>query len=283
MRPLNNASLVLVSDPSTERDHLSVWLRSEGATVRMVDWPGVVEELAKGLPSALLLDQRAHDAEAETLVDSLRTQPAGRELAIIALASKRELASVRVDGVLEMPAHPAELVASVANLIEGRNAGRTTLTHEEMIESVLEARALISDLKGILQLLNATGPFRYTSVLRFEPDETLTSIWTFDRAQPELNAFPEGKPVRESYCGRVRDIDGPFAMQDAEHEPSVATHPARHSVLAYCGVPLQREDGSFYGTLCQFDVTPRYFQPVTVKRLVDAAQVLRKHWPVLKR
>jgi GAF domain-containing protein len=66
-------------------------------------------------------------------------------------------------------------------------------------------------------------------------------------------------------------------MQSSADEPSVATLPARNSVQSYCGVPLLREDGSFYGTLCQFDVVPRFFGDSTLTRLLGAAPVLQLH------
>ena len=34
-------------------------------------------------------------------------------------------------------------------------------------------------------------------------------------------------------------------------------HPARETILSYCGVPVMNELGVILGTLCHYDVVPR--------------------------
>jgi hypothetical protein len=282
LKTLSDVRVLWVGEPGSDHDHLSVWLGSEGAQVRLSDWSLVEEEAERSRPHVLLLDQRGHEARAGELLGHLRKLEWGRELPIVALTEGEQSTAEHANVTVVLPAHPNDVVAAIASLTEVPKPSPANLSHEELITSLLQTRASSSDLRGVLQLLNASGPFRFTGVLRFEPDETLTSLWTYDRENPELNAFPEHTPTSASYCSRVRDALAPFELPDAANDPSVATHPARHNVLAYCGVPLLRDDGSFFGTLCQFDLSPRFFPTLTVQRLRDAAAVLRAHWPTLR-
>jgi hypothetical protein len=275
--------LLLGAEPS-EADHLAVWLSSERAFVKRSSWSEALTDLQQLSLNAVVLDTRGDLPQARSALDALRRSEPGQRVPVIALVSReqadRGAFDARVTRELVAPLHPSALAQALLEL-KAMPADAASPSPDDALASLLEARARTSDIRSVVTLLNSTAPFRFTSVLRFEPSGELRSIWTYDRANPELNSFPEDATQSSSYCARVRDSGEPFQMPDAALEPSVASHPARHSVLSYCGVPLYRADGTFYGTLCSYDVVPRFFQERSVKRLIDASGLLQKHWPEL--
>ena len=63
--------------------------------------------------------------------------------------------------------------------------------------------------------------------------------------------------MHETYCSIVLNSAGGVQIVDASADARMTTHPARESVLSYCGVPIHTHDGLPWGTLCHFDVRPR--------------------------
>lgn len=66
-------------------------------------------------------------------------------------------------------------------------------------------------------------------------------------------------PWQDSLCARMTAGEAPHAAPDVRAEPRYRDAPLLSDVpvRAYIGVPLQRPDGSLYGTLCGFDPSPR--------------------------
>ncbi len=263
-------------------EQLVVWLASEGASVAVRAWPEQELVLPSLRPDVIVLDLHGMEVRVDALLDSLKRDPASAAIPLIALSRRSNMAApeltARFNKHLTVPCHPADLVVAIAGLVKSMPVPKAALpTHEEAFRALLETRVGREDVRGALALLNMSGPFRFTSILRFEDDDRLTSVWTFDRENPMRDDFPVAAVTSSSYCVRVRDSMQPFLMPDSALEPTVATHPARDSVQSYCGVPLLREDGSFFGTLCQFDVVPRYFGKSTLARLLGAAPVIQLH------
>jgi GAF domain-containing protein len=185
----------------------------------------------------------------------------------------------KINKRIVQPAHPVDLVNAVATLAElaqQRPAmpSEAELSQEELFAKMLRARAERRDIRGLLSLVNASGPFRFTSVLRFD-GEQLTSVWTYDRSFPDVDSFPVDKAISASYCARVRESLAPFELSDSAADPRVADHPARHQVMSYCGAPLWTREGTLYGTLCHFDESPRMYPARTMAKLEHAAGLLR--------
>ncbi len=109
-------------------------------------------------------------------------------------------------------------------------------------------------IRAALKFLNARSPHRFTSIYRFD-GSTLRNLYLYDRANPEFGLFPDA-PLGESYCSIVSETAATFATHDSLNDGRVEGHPKRELVLSYCGVPLVREDGTLFGTLCHFDFVP---------------------------
>jgi len=120
---------------------------------------------------------------------------------------------------------------------------------------VLDSVSVVLDTAGVhaaLAVLNARVPHRFTGVYRVDAP-SLRSIRLFDRENPRLEVGSD-VPLRETYCSLVAVGEAPFATDDARDDARLVAHPARTTVIAYCGVPL-----GDIGTLCHFDLRP---QPV---------------------
>ena len=126
-------------------------------------------------------------------------------------------------------------------------------------------------LHEALGYLNGRTRHRFTGVYHFDPP-LLRSICLFDRENPALTVGGD-TPMDESYCSLVGRDRAPFATADAGGDARLRSHPARTSVLAYCGAPLLTGDGACIGTLCHFDVRPRLV-PVAELRLLERLAAL---------
>lgn len=114
---------------------------------------------------------------------------------------------------------------------------------------------LAMGLPAALAYLNGRTRHRYTGVYRFDPP-MLRNVALFDRENPRLQMGCD-VPMEETYCSIVGVRRASFATGDAEHDEELVLHPARLSVMSYCGVPLFGGDGRCIGTLCHFDERPR--------------------------
>lgn len=289
MKALENVTVLLVGPESTERELLAVWLSSEGASLHCSTWATAPQDVVRIAPAVVVADLREELTLGEPLLLQLRAA-AGRRPPVVALvqggAPVAPFASAGdYNKYIKLPAHPADVVSAIASLVSSAPVARTAVpetageAHEGTLAALLKQRAERSDMRGLLALLNATGPFRFTSILRFDADDRLTSVWTFDRENRESDSFPIDATVASSYCSTVRETEAPFAFPDAGLEPSVASHPKRHALLSYCGVPLRDADAALYGSLCHYDFAPRFFADRTVDKLASAAAILRDYAP----
>ena len=127
-------------------------------------------------------------------------------------------------------------------------------------------------LASALGYLNARTRHRYTGVYRFD-HPMLRCVALFDRENPTLQTGCD-VPMEETYCSLVGARSAPFATPDAEHDDELVAHPARLSVLAYCGVPLIGGAGDCIGTLCHFDDRPRLVPHGEIPLLNAAARAV---------
>jgi CheY-like chemotaxis protein len=130
------------------------------------------------------------------------------------------------------------------------------------------------DIRELLALLSQASPCRFTSLLRFAADDTLSSVWTHDRDNPEVDPFPLGLPIHASYCVLIRETGKACAIEDARTDPRTTVHPKRAELATYIGVPLRRADGQLFGTLCSYDSEPLRLAPSVLDALEKATQQL---------
>ncbi len=133
-------------------------------------------------------------------------------------------------------------------------------THEiahDPHQVALNVRAILGDggLHSTLQYLNGRTRHRFTGVYRFDAP-TLRSVALFDRENPDLLIGGDA-PMRETYCAIVGETERAFVTSDTMTDERVVDHPARASVMSYCGVLLRDSDGHAFGSMCHFDLRPR--------------------------
>ncbi|CAN5918010.1 hypothetical protein BH11GEM1_BH11GEM1_09630 [soil metagenome] len=129
---------------------------------------------------------------------------------------------------------------------------------------------------GALRFLNVRTRFRYTGLYHVEPP-ILRNVQLFDRENPLLNVSGDVKPLHETYCGVVWNTNTMFRVTDALEDAHLAAHPARESVLSYCGVPVRSASGLPWGSLCHFDVRPRLLS-VQESRILELVAPLFARW-----
>lgn len=141
------------------------------------------------------------------------------------------------------------------------------------VASVLPS--LEDSLRSTLAVANARTSYRYTALFRFDDDDALTSLWTFDREHPGVDGFPLNMRVEDSYCRFVRGSGQPVVVTDSANDPRVVGHPKREVLRSYCGVPVRSAAGTIVGSLCHFDPEPRPVTPRMVTQLEELATTMR--------
>jgi GAF domain-containing protein len=144
-----------------------------------------------------------------------------------------------------------------------------------MPERVIEQCERLLETAGVHALLahlNARTGHRYTGVYLFDPP-ILRNASLYDRENPGIVRGGD-TPMAETYCSIVGEHADAFATADPAHDPRLCAHPARNSVLAYCGVPLRDRAGECFGTLCHFDLRPRLVPTQEIPVLHAVARIL---------
>jgi CheY-like chemotaxis protein len=210
-------------------------LEVEGASVRASpDAESLFASINGFCPDVLVIDMPFEGKDFREFVSARL----GRQPALIAMTTDRKL-SLRDPGlggfqkVLLKPFDAADLVLAISNGL-GTGAIRASLAR-----------------------INARANYRFTSLLRFDAKDQLTSVWTYDREDPERESFSLDMTVMDSYCRYVRQTRAPFVVEDSWSDERVQDLPKREPLRAYCGVPLKDARGTVIGSLCHYDVEPR--------------------------
>lgn len=280
MTPLAGATVLVVDADADTRELLDVFLTQQGATVRVAaDAAEARASLAAGAVHVVLMDPALPDGDGFALRASFRASPATRDLPVVALTGRAD-AKARTRALeagfekfISKPFDVFALPAALTSVLEA-----PAPPPDETDEQRLARLVADHNVRAILAELNADTPYRYTSVLRFD-DGRLESVWTFDRQNGRVDAFPAETRVSESYCRYVADDGAPFATADALADARTVGHAKRATLRAYCGVPLFAPDGSVYGTVCHYDHEPRPVHPETMARLERLSGLLSPFLP----
>ncbi len=130
------------------------------------------------------------------------------------------------------------------------------LVNDQTADNLAELTRIL-DAEGLhaaLTFLNGRTPHRFTGIYRFDGD-ILRNVHLVDVYTPEVRRGDDAA-MDATYCSLVKAEDAPFATPDARTDERLQTHPARDSVISYCGVLLRDAAGVPYGTLCHFDLQP---------------------------
>ncbi len=262
MHTLAGRTVLLVEDDQDSRELLADGLRHKGAVVESTETAEqALAVLAHRRPDVLISDLDLPGIDGVQLLYQVRLRPELRDLPAIALtghAGESHRTAAFVAGFskhLLKPVKVGELATAILAV-----AGRPALVTAEPPGDVREA----------LERLGQVSPCRFTALLQFSEDDTLQSVWTFDRENPQADPFPLALPIRSSYCVLVRAQGETCVVEDAPNDPRTVGHTKRTELATYMGVPVFRPDGKMIGTVCSFDARPISFD-ATVRVAVERA------------
>ncbi len=267
-RALKGISVLVVDDDPDTLELMALGLAAVGATVQAAaSAEAALARLETWRPDVILSDLKLPGADGFEFLALLRANPRLRDIPAAALSGA--LATTKLpegktfEKYLAKPSKLPEIVIALVTLATQHRASAPTDSTE--LPS--------AQLHAALAQLNTASECRYTSLLRFDDDNTtLRSIWTYDRERPRTDAFPIGLPVHASYCVLVREARAMCVIEDASTDPRVATHSKRAELARYLGAPLFRADGSMFGTLCCYDSEPRSVPQATRDALLAAVR-----------
>lgn len=109
----------------------------------------------------------------------------------------------------------------------------------------------------ILETVSLATAMRFAAVVRVTENR-----WIACQAVDDMNTGlgpGDELDLDKTLCQKVRALDRELVVPDVRADPEYRDHPApaRHDFRSYVAVPVRREDGSFFGTLCAFDGEPR--------------------------
>ncbi|MBA3452355.1 MAG: response regulator [Deltaproteobacteria bacterium] len=247
MHALDGCRILLVEDDPDTLFLLGEGLRGHGAEVLTADsGEHAMAELGVWHPSILMTDLSLPGMDGTTLLSRLRERSELAKLPGIALTGHGDQAHRDASGRAGFAKH----------LLKPTRLTDLIVAIQAVEQSARDQPGAPRELPAILAEVNHASPCRFTSLLRFNADETLTSVWTYDRENPGVDPFPLELPIHASYCVLVRATGTTCSIENARTDPRTASHPKRDEQSTYIGVPVFRPDGQLYGTVCSYDPRP---------------------------
>lgn len=276
---LSDLRILLVDAEEDSLEVLSTFLEGEGAeVVRARSVSEALQAVAQQVPDVVVSELEFADSSGNSLLMALRKLPGSGQLPAVALTAHTGL-SARAQALaagfhkyLVKPVSLDDVAAAVSSLGRGQPPLETQagpLSHG-VLRQLLAAR----DYRALLAALNGSTEHRYSSIFRFD-ESRLSSVWTYDRANPASDGFPIEVPLADSYCMYLYQSVEPLVIEDSLADSRVLRHRRRHEVRAFCGVPLFSGDGALFGALCHFDHDPRPVTEPMVDLLASVAHMFR--------
>lgn len=130
----------------------------------------------------------------------------------------------------------------------------------------------IDGLRQALATLLRRTDYRFIGIWRFQDGKASATVH-YDRENPDQLTVEE-VPDTATYCCFVRETGAPFKTPNALVDERIGAHPARATVLSYCGVPVMDRNGAILGTLCHYDVVPRDADQIDIALMLSVASYL---------
>lgn len=142
--------------------------------------------------------------------------------------------------------------------VGGCGVGVVVLTSEADVLSD-EARAVqaLESVPHILDIVSRTTGMGFSAVARVTEDRWITCA-SRDRLRFGLGPGDE-LDVLTTICNEVRACRQLVVIDDVEADEQWRNHPTprKYGFRSYVSVPINRRDGTFFGTLCAIDPAPR--------------------------
>lgn len=276
---LSDLQLLLVDGDQDSLEVLAAFLVSEGARVeKALTGADATRAAERQRPAVLISELELPDVSGNSLLLKLRALPGCADLPAVALTAHTGL-SVRAQALsagfhkyLVKPVLLEDVAAAVSSVGHGRAPFESWAgpLSRDVIRQLLVKR----DYRTLLAALNGFTDYRFSSVFRFD-EARLSSVWTYDRANPQSDGFPVEVPLADSYCMYLYQSVAPLVIEDSLADSRLLRHRRRQEVRAFCGVPLFSGDGALFGALCHFDHEPRVIAEPVLDLLATAAHLFR--------
>jgi PAS domain S-box-containing protein len=282
---LAGVTALVVDNEQDARELIAVVLRARGAEVTTAASAAeALELLAETAPKVLLSDIGMPDVDGYELLRRVRAMHGARGASLPAIAltaysreqDRRLALEAGFQTHVSKPVEPAELVRVVASLVsfvDDQGSPQERVAALDKADTFLKFGKIL-DMQGVheaLRFLNSRTPHRFTALYRFDPP-TLRNVAIFDSYAPDVKKGDD-TPMAETYCAIVGELQNSFTTADTRRDDRLRTHPARNTVISYCGVLLRDAAGRPYGTLCHFDLVPCEV-PIREMPLMEAAAPL---------
>jgi GAF domain-containing protein len=131
----------------------------------------------------------------------------------------------------------------------------------------LEAIAAIPAVPMLLEAVTRATGMRFAAIARVT-DDRWTACAVYDLIDFGLKAGQD-LVLESTICNEIRQHRTTVAFDQASTHPVFAGHPtpAQYGFESYISVPINRPDGSFFGTLCALDPDPAMLDDATVASL----------------
>ena len=150
----------------------------------------------------------------------------------------------------------------------------TTSVSAQAAFSAFDERLLADGLRPALAYLLSLTDFRFIALFR-NHGEQATAVVFYDRENPQTVHIDE-VPACSTYCHLANQARAVFSTSNALQDPRLESHPTRHTVLAYWGLPVITPEGEILGTLCHYDVVPRDTSQVNLELMVAVASAIEQ-------
>lgn len=276
---LSDLRILLVDAEEDSLEVLATFLEGEGAeVVRARSASEALGAAGARLPDVVVSELEFADSSGNSLLVALRRLTGAGQLPAIALTAHTGL-SARAQALaagfhkyLLKPVSLEDVAAAVSSL--GRGEPPIDTEAGPLSHGVLRQLLAARDYRALLAALNTSTEHRFSSVFRFE-ETRLSSVWTYDRANPASDGFPIEVPLADSYCMYLYQSVEPLVIEDSLADSRVLRHRRRHEIRAFCGVPLFSGDGALFGALCHFDHEPRPVTEPVLDLLAGVAHMFR--------
>jgi CheY-like chemotaxis protein len=246
--------LLVADDDADNAELLAFIVRGAGAETRISTCGAdALSLLAAGWsPDALLLDISLPDMDGYDLLREIRRVPALGRVPAVAISGHvgSDDKDRAVDAGFAVHVSKPYDGEAVVHLVAKLTASQPEAPGADDVRSAVAG----GGIHAALAFLNKGTSYRFTGVYCFE-GKTLRNVSLFDRANPSA-LVGDDAPMHETYCSLVMRERTPFVSADTTVDARLASHPARLSVKAYCGVLLRNADSTPFGSLCHFDVVP---------------------------
>lgn len=137
----------------------------------------------------------------------------------------------------------------------------------------IESALLKGGLPEALKLLNGRVQHRFTAIYRLE-DMALHNVCLVDKTADDFDTSVLQKlPLGDSFCQFVIR-DGFFKTSHTTGLDMLNGHPYQGVLESYVGLPLMKNSGEMFGTLCHFDFAEKVISDDEFLYLQKVARLL---------